>query len=77
MRTLIANDWKDLVGDDEARRCARCGQRTAFAARTPKAVTLVQDLSAAVAEAGVVWFCFECGHEERKESDRHDLSKAG
>ena len=57
-------DWKDLVADDEARRCPHCGQHTAIAARVPQAVKVREDMSAAVADDAAVWFCFECGHEE-------------
>ena len=62
----MTTEWSDLVAD-EARQCARCGQRTAFAARMPKVLTVGQERSVAVADAGAVWFCFECGHEEREE----------
>ena len=67
MGAPMSNEWNDLVADEKARRCARCGQHTAFAARIPKPIVVGQERTAG-AVVSVVW-CFECGHEERQEPD--------
>jgi hypothetical protein len=60
-----AVDWQDLLSD--ARPCGRCGKQASIPASvSDDGVHEEEGAAIAVANAGPEWFCFECGHQERR-----------
>jgi hypothetical protein len=59
----VATEWNDLLAG--ARRCPKCGEHAAIPAVLAETAAEPRADASGVAD-NCVWFCFECGHEEKR-----------